>query len=164
MSKPADANPNINILSVVVLRANSTYNFPDDLLIDVRIDCHVPATPLGVAVSPPLDSVMPLAVASLADQTEVLGVTGPPSHAWKPGGGGTFVAQAGDWRVKTNPGVWKDIPANNAPTVAGTNEIIGNVPVAGLLLLTHTLFFASQTFPAVKSHSERPNVPGNRTN
>ena len=61
---------------------NSTYNFPDILLIEVRIDCHIPRgspgfanpnpnAPLGVTVSPPLLNVMPLAAASEADQTDV---------------------------------------------------------------------------------------------
>jgi hypothetical protein len=45
------------------------YNFPDVLLMDPRIVCRVAV--VDATVSPPLVSVMPLAVASAADQTEV---------------------------------------------------------------------------------------------
>ena len=63
--------------------ANSTYSLPEDLLIELRIDCHA-AAPLGVTVSPPLLNVMPLAAASAADQTEVTGGGPPPPEPPQP--------------------------------------------------------------------------------
>ena len=77
--KPEAEQPPTGLFIVAVF-LNSTYSFPDVWLIELRTDCH-DAAPLGVTVSPPLLNVMPLAVASAEDHCDVLGVTGPPSHA-----------------------------------------------------------------------------------
>ena len=65
------AKPMLHCQSVrLVLTANSIYNLPDVLEIELRIAPH-DAVPGCATVSPPLLNTMPVADASLALQTDV---------------------------------------------------------------------------------------------
>jgi hypothetical protein len=81
-------------------------------------------------------------------------------HGVNPLGGAYFWLAAVDWRVQTPLTFCSLSAGNNAPTVAGTKEIMGNEPVAGLLLFIQTPLSENQILPAAKSTAMPHTSPG----